>query len=341
MQKPSSIGRRDFLKILACCGTAGLAIRAGVDSLTGFEKVTETRLLMGTVVNLTVIADNITQGRTAIQTCLNRMEHLETILSRFQIDSQLSILNRKGWLADADPALLDVLELAQQVSVWSQGAFDITVKPLVDLYIHSFESQKSLPEQREIEHICRLVDYRQVEIEGSAVRLEKAGAGVTLDGIAKGYIIDQGVAALKSLGCKDVFVEAGGDLFASGEKTPGHAWEVGILSPRPRPERILSRCPLTNGALATSGDYQQSFSTDYAHHHIVDPRSGYSSPLLSSVTVQATTTALADALATAVMVLGPQAGMGLIEQVPGCEALLVTKNMEIVHSAGFQTQPLL
>jgi thiamine biosynthesis lipoprotein len=158
---------------------------------------------------------------------------------------------------------------------------------------------------------------------------------ITLDGIAKGYIVDQGVAVLKDFGFQDVLVEAGGDLLASGEKSPSSLWKIGIKSPRQEQGGIIARFSIRDRAVATSGDYLQPFVRDLSQHHLLDPRTGYSSPRLASASVLAKTATFADGLATAVMVLGPEAGLALIEELSGCEAYLVTKNLQTFQSKGF------
>ena len=332
----NSIDRRQFLRILAMCGTAGVLLKTGWDELTGLDIVSETRLLMGTFVNLTLVTTSARRGLEAIAACFNRMAGLEMILSRFQPNSQLSRLNQDGTLNNASSVLVEVLDLARQVSYMSEGAFDVTIKPLVDLYRQEAEDGRGLPTSEVIADTLRLVDYQQVEIEDRQVNLGQPGMAITLDGIAKGYIVDEGVASLHERGFTNVIVEAGGDLLASGEGRGGDAWKIGITSPRDSHPGLLARTSVHDNAVATSGDYMQTFSTDFSHHHIIDPRTGHSSSWMASVTVASPTTVLADALATTLMVLEPERGLVLLERFPGCEAYLVTKDLEVIKSSGFE-----
>ena len=157
---------------------------------------------------------------------------------------------------------------------------------------------------------------------------------VTLDGIAKGFIVDAGTAVLKGLGYGNVFVEAGGDLMASGTKENDLPWKVGIRSPRGVQGEILAKLNLTNQAAATSGDYFQYFTPDLENHHIIDPRIGRSAPELASASVVSDSAMLSDALATALMVMGPEAGLSLIETIPGVEAYLISKDLKVWKSTG-------
>lgn len=330
-----SINRRQFLKIVAAGSVSALALKLGLDSASSLDEVHETRLLMGTVVNITVLTGSTAAGQAALEAAFDRMQDLEKVLSRFQPDSQLSRLNRDGRLEGAAPALLTILDQALQVSKWSGGAFDVSVKPLVDLYLAAQREKAGLPESHEIEAALARVDYRQIGLEGSRVVLGLPGMGITLDGIAKGYIVDQGSQALKEHGFTSVTVEAGGDLYASNEKAAGDPWVFGVRSPRSESGEVIARLATANRAVATSGDYQQPFTADYRHHHILDPRTGYSSPGLSSVTVVSPGAALTDALATALMVMDVPSGLEMVRSIPETEALLVTKDLEVIQTGGF------
>ena len=208
----------------------------------------------------------------------------------------------------------------------------MTVKPLLDLY------QKAQPEQPSDELVqaaLALVDYKNLMISDEEISFAVPGMAITLDGIAKGHVVDVGVARLRELGFENVFVEAGGDLMASGQKAAQTVWEVGVQSPRMSENHLLASFGVSDQAVATSGDYMQYFSTDMSRHHILDPHSGYSAPYLSSATVVAPSCAQADTLATALMVMDQGAGVALVDTMPDVEAMLVTKDMQIIRSKNF------
>ena len=332
--------RREFLRIVGAGSVAGLAafmLDRADRSQDASHIVTETRLLMGTVVNLTLITPDRHTGQAAIDSCLQQMASLEAILSRHQPTSQLSRLNRDGLLASASPHLLQVLLEAQRISELTDGAFDVTVKPLVDLYQNRVDAGQELPSTEDLAPILELVDYRQVRIEGTRVWLARKGMGVTLDGIAKGYVVDQGLRTLRQWGFANTLVEAGGDLAATGSKAPGLPWRIGIQAPRKTGAEVVRTFSVTDQAVATSGDYLQPYSTNLDIHHILDPKKGVSSPELASATVIADNGTVADALATALVVMGPKRGLALIESLPSCEAYLVGKDLRVWHSSGFVT----
>ena len=327
----TKITRRDFLKIVAVSGASGLVLKFGLNTLTADKVVSETRLLMGTLINIKAVGPDPDAASAAINACFDRMSVLESVLSRFQPESQLSKLNQDGGLPDAHPALVSLIQQSRQLSQLTDGAFDITVKPLLNLY----QSNNILPNEEQIRDTLTLVDYRKLNIDNQTVNFQQTGMSITLDGIAKGFIVDEGVAALQEFGFANVIVEAGGDLMALGEKAPRSPWKIGLQAPRAEMGNLTAIFNVQNQAIATSGDYMQAFTPDFVNHHIIDPRNGYSPPELSSVSVAAPTVAFADGLATAVMVMG-QAGLQLIERLSGCEAYAVTKDTVVLKTSGFQ-----
>jgi len=158
---------------------------------------------------------------------------------------------------------------------------------------------------------------------------------ITLDGIAKGFIVDEGVAVIKQFGYENVLVEAGGDLMGLGEKAPQSPWKIGLQNPREPLGNLTTTFKIENQAMATSGDYMQAFTPDFVNNHIIDPRVGHSSPEFASATIFAPSATLADGIATAVMVMG-NTGLQFIENLPGCQAFLITKDSKVLKTSGFQ-----
>ena len=319
----NTLSRRHFLQITAVAGT----VFAGGRWLTRLNQpprpLSQTRLLMGTLINLTVVSEDEAQAQQAIAATFAEMERLIAFFNWRQPDSPLAQLNQTGTLQQPPAELTDLLQQANSISQLSGGAFDVTVLPLLT----------AVREGKDLAPAHALVDYRQLQITSSKIRLGK-GRQITLDGIAKGRVVDGATAVLQAHGFENILVEAGGDLVAKGTRTSDQAWRVGITHPRQTGE-ALGVLSLSGQAAATSGDYQHSFRQDFASHHIIDPRQGVSPAELARVTVLAPTATLADALSTAVMVLGAQAGIQLIDQLPDTAALVVTKQMEIVRSASF------
>lgn len=324
----TSFNRRKFLQITAAAG--GLALAGGLLSpllLSGKNSVhTAVRTLMGTRIHLTVVAEGSRQGQSAIDATFAAMQRLIAFFDHRQQTGPLAALNRGGFLDQAPPELIQVLQRAVDFGELTQGAFDVTIKPLLDARQTGHTDSADLR---------ALVDFRQIQIDGERIRLGIPGAAITLDGIAKGRVIDGGVDALQQMCFDNVLVEAGGDLRTLGARADGTPWRVGIAHPRQAAQgEILSVLPVGAQAVATSGDYMHTFATDYSQHHIIDPRSGRSPVELASATVLAATAMDADALGTALMVLGSQAGLALAESLPGVEAVLVTKDLQMLQTSG-------
>lgn len=337
MTPKSSLSRRQFLKIIAIGGAAAaLALRFDENWLDNLIKDTgvihETRFLMGTVVNLTLVCGDPSQASMAAAAALAEMQRLERIYSRFDPSGQLARLNAQGVLRSPDPSLVTLLQQAHSLSQVSQGAFDVSIKPLLDLYERF--SKYRLPSRAAIRETLKKVDYKNVMIDTNEIGFSLPGMSLTLDGIAKGAVIDGGVHRLRDHGFDNVIVEAGGDLLASGSHGPGTPWKIGLRSPRQDTTFTTPKLQGQNMAVATSGDYLQPFADDYSVHHILDPRQGISSPELASATVVAPSAVLADSLATGIMVAGVQAGLDMLKQFPGCEAYLITKDLQSTASPG-------
>ncbi|MFU8818661.1 MAG: FAD:protein FMN transferase [Desulfurivibrio sp.] len=339
--KKRGIERRRVLQIVAVAGAAGILGwpifgRKSPD----MRVVRRSRAMLGTVVNLTVYGRDREQAEGAVTDTLGRMAELEGRLSRFREDSEVGRLNRDGVVESAGDDLLTVLRLAQKVSGASAGAFDITMLPLLSLYRRLGDHPAAIdgPDGRAaIAEARQRIDFRRLQIDGRRVSLAGGGMGITLDGIGKGHIVDQGAATLVAHGFEQVYVEAGGDLLVKGGKPGREPWRIGIQNPRPAMARPLAVIAADSLAVATSGDYYQPFSPDFRYHHIIDPRTGFSAPELAAATVTAPGAALADALATACLVLGSEGAFQLLAQFPGCEGYFVTKELNVRQTAGFPT----
>jgi len=328
--------RRRFLRITAVAAGLGVACAAGGQAAwRAQQRQSQTRLLMGTIATLTIVAPDGEAARAAIDAAFQRMSALEAILSRFQPESQLARLNREGRLRSPAPELVALLLQAQEIHRLSAGAFDVTVKPVLDLYQHYQAAGRGVPPDNEIVAARDLVDATRLRVSDDEVALETPGMAVTLDGIAKGYIVGAGARLLAERGYGDVLVEAGGDLQALGGKQGGSSWRVGVQAPRAQQGSVLATFGLHDGAAATSGDYMQPFTTDRRLHHIIDPRTGYSPQEPASVTTLAPDAALADALATALMVMGAAQAQRLLDALPLCSALFVGKDGTVTRSPGF------
>lgn len=236
------------------------------------------------------------------------------------------------------------LRLAVEVAGASGGAFDPTILPLMRAW--SFDTGGRLPEPAEIEQARRRVDFRRLAIEADGRIGLPPGFGLDLGGIAKGAVVDLLGGHLEQLGHRDYLIEAGGDILISGLKQGSKQWVIGIRHPR-RSQGFLGLVSLGERgkklSIVTSGDYERFFIMDgVRYHHILDPATGYPARGLVSVTILAPSCAEADALATAVFVLGMERGLALLARWPGAEGLLVAERegrLEARLTAGFPLKP--
>jgi FAD:protein FMN transferase len=335
---PDPVSRRKLLRITAAAGMS-LALGGGLAGAlvrsAGLERVRSTRVRLGTLVTVTVVHPRGSEARRLVDAAFHEMARLEAILSRHRADTPLARLNREGWLGHPQPELVEVLRRGQEVATISDGAFDLTAAPLVDLYAARFAATGHPPADSEVEATLRRVGFRALDVAEDRITLRRPGMALTLDGIAKGYVVDSTVALLTRSGLDHVLVEAGGDLAATSMAAGAGPWEVAVQDPG-NPRRRLAILRPEGRGVATSGDYVQAFTRDRRFHHIVDPRTGRSPEEVGAVTVAAASAMDADALSTAAMVLGRSGGLRLLGQVPGAEGLIVTKGGEQVQTPGFR-----
>lgn len=296
----------------------------------GRWKLTQSVPAMGTIVSVSVVHRSCALAEEAIGRSFQEMERLVAVLNRFDDSSALGVLNTEGKLDMAPAELIGLLQTAAEMHRLSGGAFDITVQPVVDLLR---ESDGAPSPAALVEAITR-VDSRRVRVRRRQVRFELDGMGITLDGIAKGFIVDRMAAALATEGVANYLINAGGDIRTAGAKEGGGAWTVAVRDPE-RPQPSTERVCLHDGAIATSGSYEIYFDRERTWHHLVRSDSGRCRLDSSSVTVCAPSTVQADALATAVFVMGPAAGMRLIEALAGCECLIVSREHRLMRSTGW------
>ena len=341
MKRRGPLGRRAVLRIIAATGVSlglGGGLLRELVRRGRLNHVRRTEARLGTLVTLACLHPDGERARNAVNAGFAEIARLEKVLSRHDPTAEVARLNRGGVLSAPDPALLEVLEAARGYSESSGGAFDVTIAPLVDLFADRFGATGVAPSTAEVAAARALVDYRALEWNRGEVRLGRPGMAISLDGIAKGYIVDKTVEALTEAGFRDVLVEAGGDVGSAGTGPDGLGWRVGVEVPSGA-VLALTEARLHGESLATSGDSQRAYTEDRSAHHIVDPRTGHSPTELQAVSVRAGSALAADAISTAVMVLGAGEGLALLDGSPGTEGLLTAKDGLTRHSAGWHSAP--
>jgi thiamine biosynthesis lipoprotein len=257
-------------------------------------------------------AELLKEVRTLIE---ERLDEVNRKMSTYREDSEISRLNRHAAESpfEVSPETLEVLRIAQQVSEETTGAFDITAAPLIDIWGFGPEGRVPRPpDAAELEKIRARIGYRQLEIlpDGSAVRKARPDVRCDVSAVAKGYAVDRVAEALEARGLENYMVEVGGEVRTRGVNARGVAWRIGIEEPDPSSRSRLQIVPISGVSIATSGDYRNYHEVDGRRvTHIMDPRA--CRPIqhgLASITVIHERCALADAYATAIMVLGPDEG---------------------------------
>ena len=303
-----------LLFFLAACTTdeSHLLVRGGTYSYRGDT--------MGTTYEVTVVADPEYDVRfpflhSRIALTLGRIDEA---MSTWQPESELSRFNRSATTDPfpASPDTVAVFQHALTVSALTGGAFDITVGPLVDAWGFGPPGQPpAAPIDAELARLRERVGWQQLEVDESAPAIRKHAPEVSADlsALAKGYAVDQVAELLEREGFSNHLVEVGGELRAAGQNTNGEAWRVGIERPTAGPPTVYRTVTLTSHALATSGDYRNTYLLDGQRvSHTIDPRTGRPvTHALASVSVIDPLCVRADALATGLMVLGPDDGFAL------------------------------
>lgn len=290
-------------------------------------------------------------AEAAADAALAEVQRLERLLDRFDPGSPVSAVNRLAGRGDVPvpPEVGEVVSLALEVARRTGGAFDPTVAPLVDLWGFGAASPRAArpsrpPPDEAVEAARRRVGWEGVRVVrgGGAVRVGLAREGMALDlgGIAQGYAADRAIAVLRAHGVSQGLVDVGGEVAVLGTRPAapgepaGQRWRVGIQHPRD-PQRLVATVLLSDGAVATSGDYERYFEYQGRRFcHLIDPRTGRPATGLVSASVLHPSAAVADALATAVMVLGPRDGAALIRAWPGARAILVDGSLRVMGVTG-------
>ena len=310
------------------------------------HKVSQVRPAMGSFVTISVLHQSEALATEVIGKAFEEMDRVVAVLNRFDGNSALAYLNDTGHIEGAPPELTRVVGGGMSYHRLTNGAFDITVKPIIDLFRdpQTYEP-RTPPSAAELGEARALVGAEHIRIDGRDLSLSRSGMGLTLDGIAKGYIVDAMADALRAHGATRFLINAGGDIRAAGDRGDELPWTIAIRDPEDsapswdseswRRSVVPDLIRITSGAVATSGSYEVYFDRERLAHHIVQGQTGRSPDHALSVTVTAATTMEADALATAVFVLGPGQGVRLINGLEGCQCLIIDRQGKQVRSHGW------
>ena len=262
--------------------------------------------MLGTFVTISAWGEDPKQVQSAISAAFAEIRRADALMSVHREDSELSRINSLAATqpVQASPELFNVLQLAQDIAASTEGSFDVTIRPLADLWGFIWKEHR-LPTKQELKDVLPRVNFRHVELDarGRSVRFGQSGVSIDLGGIGKGVAVDMAIAKLRELGITNAMVKAGGDLRVMGTPRGQEFWTVQLEDPLKQGRRI--NIPLRDAALSTSGNYENFFEVaGQRYSHILNPRTGLPVQGVAACTVIAPTCAESDAWATACFVYG-------------------------------------
>jgi thiamine biosynthesis lipoprotein len=291
----------------------------------------ETRVSLYTIVTITIYSDSEQKAKAAIDATYTELDRLGRLLNFYSEDSEVSLINRFSGIKPVKVSTdtLDVIDKALYVSRSTDGAFDITIGPIVKLW--NFE-KKILPAEKAIKEKLYLVNYRNVVVDkvNSTVFLRKKGMQIDLGGIEKGYAADRAAEVLKKNGITAGIIAVGGEVKPFGTKPDGGIWRVGIKNPhqKGKNDEIIAIVDLDGKAISTSGGYEKFFMKDGKwYHHILDPATGY--PVYECQSVSVIAKNAPDGFPTGIFVLGPEKGLKILKKL-GLDGIIIDKSGEIL-----------
>jgi thiamine biosynthesis lipoprotein len=294
------------------------------------------RSMMGTVIAITVIGGAEAKVVPAMDDALDEMQRLEQVLSEWRPDSEISRINAAAGerAVPVGKDTIAVIEAGLDIARWSGGAFDLTWAALRGMYLFQ-PGQERIPALAEVRARLPLIDYRKVRVDERAgtVMLMKKGMALGTGGIAKGYALDRAGAVLSAAGIENFMIFGGGQIQVSGTRS-GRPWRVGIQ--HPRKDDYFAFVEATSGSIATAGDYEHSFVKDGKRwHHIIDTRTGLPVEHTAAVTVVADSGLAADAVDTAIFVMGAERALQILDKAPfRADALIVDEDLRLHVSPG-------
>jgi len=305
------------------------------------------RVIMGTFARVVAVAKHNRQAKRLIEVGFKELNRIDAMMSDYKPDSQLSKVNREAFShpVKVSPELFEILYMSVEFSRLSNGTFDITVGPLVDLWRKAGETN-SMPDENTLAETRARVGYEKLILDYNEQTVKFAVDGMRLDlgGIGKGYAVDKAIEAMHKRGALGGMVDSGGNIRCFGRPADRADWLIGLQDPNSAdssvslPLMVLKLSPDKFGmSVATSGDYQRFVTVaGQKVSHIIDPNTAKGANKLSSDTIITHAAVDADALSTIVNILGPDKGLEFIESLPDSECIMITSAPEyrIIESSG-------
>lgn len=309
----------------------------------GQQAYKRTLKLMGSRFDITVVAENEKIAHKYIDTAVTEITRIEKLISSWDVNSQTSNINRNAGLqpVKVNIELFQLIERANRISKLTDGAFDISYASMDRIW--KFDgSMTEMPTEEEITASVVKVGFHNIVLdkENSTVFLKLKGMKIGFGAIGKGYAADKAKEILISKGVSSGIINASGDMNTWGKQPNGKDWKVAITNPMDK-NKVFALLPLKNNAVVTSGNYEKYVNFKGKRYtHIIDPRTGFPSNGIISVTVFAPKAELADALATSVFVMGKEAGIDRINQLPKIECIIIDDKGKITKSKNIEIDTL-
>lgn len=298
------------------------------------QSLTRTEFLMDTVINLKVYDK---QDVEAMDMAVDRLKEIENRMSVTISNSDVSKINKNAGIKpiQVHEDVYYVIEKAKHFAELSQGAYEPTIGPLVELWNITGNEDKerdSIPTEEEIKEKMELVDYNDLELmENNYIFLKRKGMKLDLGGIVKGYAADEVKRIFEENGVESAIIDLGGNVYALGEKASGESWRIGIQDPFSVTGNYIGILNVKDKSIVTSGDYERFFIYEgEKYHHIIDSKTGYPSKNeVSGVSILSKRSIDGDALSTALFVLGVEEGTKLVNQLEDIDVIFITKGKEV------------
>lgn len=334
------MNRRAFFKLagLASAAAAGgimVAHRESFESLSfdrNSYRVSQSRQAMGTHVDVTAIGESRAATEDAVAAVFDDVHKMERLFTRYGNTSPVCELNAEGTMQHLPDELAVLLNACIDYHRETGGAFDITVKPCLDMF-EAKSAQGLTPSDADIAALMPFLGTEKLQIRDNSLVIPQ-GMGITLDGAAPGFIADRAAQILQARGIGNFLVNAGGEIRTSGYARQGKDWRIAIQDPSGKGQ-YPGTIALKNAAVSTSGNYEIYYGDDKVFHHIVNAKTGRSPKSFASVTVTAPTALEADILSTALFVMEPQQALNFVESRPHLACLMVQNDGQILKSRRF------
>lgn len=321
-----------FAALLTCLTVLGCVFPRSARA----EWYQRTDAIMGTRIYVEVWDTDPAHGEASIDAVMAEMHRIDDLMSHYKPESQLSKINQHA--ADApvqvDKELFDLIKLSTHYSEITEGAFDITYASVGYLYNYPNHVR---PTEAQIKAALPAVNWRNLKFDdvSHTVFFEHKGMRIDLGGIGKGYAVDRGIEILQKRGIQHAVVTAGGDTRIIGDHM-GRPWLVAIRHPDDE-KKVVTRIPLSDAAMSTSGDYERYFDENgVRYHHIIDPRTGHSASKVRSATIIGPTATQTDGMSKTAFVLGPEKALEIINRMPEYDAVFVDPHGKVYYSNGLR-----